>query len=224
MISDNMQDYLKTIYKLSQSGEVTTSAVAEHMNVSPASATNMIKKFAELKLVRHTPYQGVELTPAGRKVALEVIRHHRLLELYLTEALGYSWDQVHAEAEELEHHISEAFEDKIAATLGQPTHDPHGDPIPTREGQVDERRHQTLAQQPSVGRSAVVRRVSDENAERLRYLAELGLRPEVTLTVLERAPFQGPIRLRVGRKELNIGPELAQAIFVVPVQSGAKGE
>ena len=97
MISDNMQDYLKTIYKLSQSGEVTTSAVAEQLNVSAASATNMIKKFADLKLARHTPYQGVELTPAGRKIALEVIRHHRLLELYLTEALGYSWDQVHAE-------------------------------------------------------------------------------------------------------------------------------
>ena len=217
MISDNMQDYLKTIYKLSQLGEVTTSAVAEQLNVSAASATNMIKKFADLKLARHTPYQGVELTPAGRKIALEVIRHHRLLELYLTEALGYSWDQVHAEAEELEHHISEAFEDKIAATLGQPTHDPHGDPIPTRAGQVDERRHQTLAQQPSVGRSAVVCRVSDQDAERLRYLGELGLRPDATLTVLERAPFQGPIRLRVGRKEVNIGTELAQAVDVAPV-------
>ena len=217
MISDNMQDYLKTICKLSQTGEVTTSAVAEQLNVSAASATNMIKKFADLKLARHTPYQGVELTPAGRKIALEVIRHHRLLELYLTEALGYSWDQVHAEAEELEHHISEAFEDKIAATLGQPTHDPHGDPIPTREGRMDERRHQTLAQQPAVGRSAVVCRVSDQDAERLRYLGELGLRPDATLTVLERAPFQGPIRLRVGRKEVNIGTELAQAVYVAPV-------
>src|SRR5436309_2316766 len=195
MISDNMQDYLKVIYKLSTSGEeVTTSAIALGTEVSAASATNMIKKLAELKLVRHTPYQGVELTPAGRKVALEVIRHHRLLESYLAEALGYSWDQVHAEAEELEHHISEAFEDKIAATLGQPKHDPHGDPIPTRAGQVDERRHQTLAQQPSVGRSAVVCRVSDQDAERLRYLGELGLRPDATLTVVERAPFQGPIR------------------------------
>ncbi len=224
MISDSMQDYLKTIYKLSQAGEVTTSAVAEQMDVSAASATNMIKKMAELKLAHHTPYQGVALTPAGRKIALEVIRHHRLLELYLTEALGYSWDQVDHEADELEHHISEEFEDKIAATLGEPTHDPHGDPIPTRDGVVDERRHQSLAEQPSVGRSAQVCRVSDASAERLRYLAELGLRPDVRFTVLERAPFAGPIRLRVGHKEVNIGAELAREIYVSPVEARAGDE
>ncbi len=218
MISDNMQDYLKTIYKLSQSGEVTTSAVAEQLDVSAASTTNMIKKLAELKLARHTPYQAVELTPAGRKVALEVIRHHRLLETYLSEALGYSWDQVHAEAEELEHHISEAFEDKIASTLGDPKRDPHGDPIPTRAGVVDERRHHTLVEQPSAGHAGIVRRVSDADAERLRYLGELGLRPDATFTVLERAPFNGPIRLRLGKKEVNIGTELAQEIFVEPVK------
>ncbi len=219
MISDHMQDYLKTIYKLSESGvEVTTSAIAERMDVSAASATNMIKKLAELKLVRHTPYQGVELTPPGKKVALEVIRHHRLLELYLAESLGYSWDQVHDEAETLEHHISEEFEAKIAKSLGNPTHDPHGDPIPTREGTMDSASHESLAEQPAAGRSAVVCRVSDDSADRLRYLGELGLRPDVTFTVVERAPFHGPIRLRLGKKEINIGTELAQEIFVAPLR------
>lgn len=213
-----MQDYLKTIYKLSAAGEVTTSAIAEQLGVSAASVTNMLKKLAELRLVRHTPYQGVELTASGRQVALEVIRHHRLLELYLAESLGYSWDQVHAEAEKLEHHISEEFEDKIAESLGHPTHDPHGDPIPTREGEVEATLHENLAEAPPVGKAGVVRRVSDASADRLRYLAELGLRPDVTFTVLERAPFNGPIRLRVGKKEVNIGTELAQEIFVAPVK------
>ncbi|MCA1553847.1 MAG: metal-dependent transcriptional regulator, partial [Chloroflexi bacterium] len=187
--------------------------------VTPASATNMIKKLAELKLVRHTPYQSVVLTPAGRKVALEVIRHHRLIELYLAESLGYSWDQVHDEAETLEHHISEAFEQKIAESLGDPTYDPHGDPIPTREGVLDEHKHGRLADEPAVGQSAVVRRVSDASAERLRYLAELGLRPDVTVTVLERAPFRGPIRLRIGRRKVNVGTELADEVFVTPLKS-----
>lgn len=215
MISDNMQDYLKVIYKLSTTGEeVTTSAIALGVEVSAASATNMIKKLAELKLVRHTPYQGVELTPAGRKVALEVIRHHRLLEAYLAEALGYPWDQVHEEAEKLEHHISEEFETRIAETLGNPTRDPHGDPIPTREGEMDDVRHRSLAEAPATGYSGTVRRVSDHSPEQLRYLAELGLRPDVTFTVVERAPFHGPIKLRLGKREISVGDELAREIYV----------
>jgi DtxR family transcriptional regulator, Mn-dependent transcriptional regulator len=219
MISDNMQDYLKTIYKLSRAGgEVNISAIAEQLSVSAASVTNMMKKLAELKLVRHAPYQGVELTPSGRKIALEVIRHHRLLELYLAESLGYSWDQVHDEAEKLEHHISEEFEAKIAKSLGDPTHDPHGDPIPTRDGRLDDANYRSLAEQPAAGDSGVVRRVSDASADRLRYLAELGVRPDVTFTVIERAPFNGPIRLRMGKKEINLGVELAQGIFVTPIK------
>lgn len=215
MISEHMQDYLKIAYKLSATGaDVSTSAIADGLGVSAASATNMIKKMAELKLVRHAPYHGVELTPAGRKVALEVIRHHRLLELYLSEALGYPWDQVHDEAEKLEHHISEEFETRMAETLGNPTRDPHGDPIPTREGQIEDVRHQSLAEMPPPGEAGVVCRVSDRSAERLRYLADLGLRPDVTFTVLERAPFHGPIRLRLGKKEISVGTELARQIFV----------
>jgi DtxR family Mn-dependent transcriptional regulator len=218
-ISYNIQDYLKTIYKLHEGGEaITTSAIAERLAVAPASVTGMMKKLAEMKLVRHTPYQGVELTPAGKKIALEVIRHHRLLELYLAEALGYSWDQVHDEAEKLEHHISEEFENKIAQTLGDPKRDPHGDPIPARDGTVAESSRDCLADTPAVGRSAVVSRVNDDSADRLRYLAELGMRPDVQFTVLERAPFNGPIRLRVGKKEVNVGKELAQEIFVAPVK------
>ena len=215
MISDHMQDYLKAICQLGAGGaEVSTSAIAERLEVSPASVTNMMKKLAELRLVRHLPYQGVELTPSGRKVALEVIRHHRLLELYLAESLGYSWDQVHAEAEKLEHHISEEFEERIAASLGNPTLDPHGDPIPTRSGELDERRHRSLAELPPPGHKGTVRRVSDQSPERLRYLAELGLRPDTEFTVLERAPFHGPIRLRLGEREVSVGVELAQEIYV----------
>jgi DtxR family Mn-dependent transcriptional regulator len=215
MISESMQDYLKVIYKLSTAGaEVSSSAIADGLGVSAASVTNMIKKLTDLKLARHTPYQGVELTPAGSKVALEVIRHHRLLEAYLSEALGYPWDEVHAEAEKLEHVISEEFESRIAETLGNPTRDPHGDPIPTRDGQMEDVRHESLADLPPVGQAGVVRRVSDHSPERLRYLATLGLRPDVAFMVLERAPFHGPIRLRVGKKEISVGTELAQEIYV----------
>ncbi|MBI5878390.1 MAG: metal-dependent transcriptional regulator [Chloroflexi bacterium] len=210
-----MQDYLKVAYKLSVADrEVTTTALADALGVSAASATSMMKKMAELKLARHTPYYGVELTPAGRKVALEVIRHHRLIELYLSEALGFPWDQVHDEAERLEHHISEAFETRIAETLGNPTRDPHGDPIPSREGRIVDVHHQSLAEMPAAGQAGVVCRVSDHSAERLRYLGSLGLRPDATFIVVERTPFNGPIRLRLGDREISIGTELAQIVYV----------
>lgn len=215
MISSSMQDYLKTMYELSElSDAVTTSAIAARMKVSPASATNMMKKLAAMKLVRRTPYQGVQLTAAGQKIALEIVRHHRLLELYLAQALGYSWDQVHDEAERLEHHISEEFEEKIAQSLGDPTRDPHGAPIPSRDGVVDDVPRPSLAESPAVGQSAAVYRVNDDHAERLRYLEKLGLRPDVQFTVIERAPFQGPIRLRVGKKQVSVGAELAREILV----------
>jgi DtxR family Mn-dependent transcriptional regulator len=214
VLGQAVEDYVKSIYKLQQEhGRVPTSAVAQRMNVSDASATNMIKRLAELGLARHHPYRGVELSEAGMKVALEVIRHHRLIELYLKEALGYTWDQVDAEAEHLEHHISEEFEDRIDAALGFPTVDPHGDPIPAKDGTVDHARFPRLTDL-APGVPAIVRRVSDRDAEVLRYLAQLGLYPGVRVVVRERAPFDGPLFVRVGDTEHVIGHNLAATIGV----------
>jgi len=220
MLSEAVQDYLKTIYKLQeQGGAVSTSALAEAMGVAAASATGMVKKLAGLKLARHNPYQGVILTKAGEKMALEVIRHHRLLELYLAEALGYSWDKVHEEAERLEHVISEEFEEKIFEALGRPTRDPHGDPIPTKDGTLVAGSHERLSDMEP-GATGVIRRVSDRNAEMLRYLALRGLVPDATVQVVEKAPFNGPITVKTGETAHVLGRDLASHIHV---ESGAPG-
>ena len=217
-LSHAAQDYLKTIYKL-QTGygaaaTVNTSTVAESMNVAAASATNMVKKLAEMKLVRHTPYRGVEVTPSGEEIALEVIRHHRLLELYLADALGYDWDQVDAEAERLEHVISEEFEDRIDRVLGHPTIDPHGAPIPTKEGRFEQEIYLRLSD-IAAGQTAVIRQVSDRNPEMLRYMADLGLRPDINVKVKERAPFNGPLLISVEAGEDHpLGLEVADRIYV----------
>ena len=179
MVSESAQDYLKAIWKLQAAhGEATTSALAGELGVSPASATAMLKKLDRLGLVHHEPYHGARLTPSGERVALEVIRHHRLLELYLKEALGLSWDQVHAEAERLEHYLSDEVEARIDAALGYPTRDPHGDPIPTAELVLETGERRTLVD-VAAGDEAVVRRVPDSDPELLRYLADLGLVPEM---------------------------------------------
>lgn len=214
MLTQAAEDYLKAIYKLRGNHEiVSTTAVAERMVVSAASVTNMIKKLADMGLVAHTPYQEITLTEAGQKVALEIIRHHRLLELYLSEALGFGWDQVDAEAERLEHVISEEFEAKMDAVLGYPTTDPHGDPIPSKDGVVDESRYGRLADiEP--GQSAVVRRVPDSDPDMLRYLAELGLVPDVTVDVLKKEPFNGPLLVKVGTIEHHIGHQVASSVLV----------
>jgi DtxR family Mn-dependent transcriptional regulator len=214
MLSEAVQDYLKTIYTLQeQGGAVSTSALAEAMGVAAASATGMVKKLAGLKLARHSPYQGVILTKAGEKMALEVIRHHRLLELYLAEALGYSWDMVHEEAERLEHVISEEFEEKIFEALGRPTRDPHGDPIPTKDGTLVAGSHERLSDMEP-GATGVIRRVSDRNAEMLRYLALRGLVPDATVQVVEKAPFNGPITVKTGEAAHVLGRDLASHIHV----------
>jgi DtxR family Mn-dependent transcriptional regulator len=214
MLSGAVQDYLKTIYTLQeQGGAVSTSALAEAMGVAAASATGMVKKLAGLKLARHSPYQGVILTKAGEKMALEVIRHHRLLELYLAEALGYSWDKVHEEAERLEHVISEEFEEKIFEALGRPTRDPHGDPIPTKDGTLVAGSHERLSEMEP-GATGVIRRVSDRNAEMLRYLALRGLVPDATVQVVEKAPFNGPITVKTGEAAHVLGRDLASHIHV----------
>lgn len=214
MITHEREDYLKTIYKLqTQESPVRTTAIAEALGVEPGSVTGVIKRLAELKLLNYERYRGVTLTKAGEKVALEVIRHHRLLELYLIEALGYTWDEVDAEAEKLEHVISEQFEERIAAMLGDPLHDPHGEPIPTKEGKLHPVEDVPLTD-VEVGQRAVVCRVNDDDPELLRYLAMLGLQPQAILYVAEQAPFGGPVHVLVGEAKHALGPDVAAQIFV----------
>ncbi|CAN5875750.1 metal-dependent transcriptional regulator [soil metagenome] len=188
-----MEAYLKAIYELGESS-VKTQEVARALSVSAASVTGMLKKLGDLKLVDYAPYRGVSLTPAGRLVALETLRHHRLIETYLAQALGYAWHEVHAEADKLEHVISEDFEERIAALLGDPAFDPHGDPIPSRDGVVPETKGQPLATLET-GTRATLTRTTNQDPEVLRYLAEHGLMPGRTVTVLQRAPFDGPLTL-----------------------------
>ncbi len=210
-----MEDYLKAIYRFTGKEEkASTSNLAQQMNCSPASVTNMLQKLSELKLVEYEPYQGVTLTSAGKKIALEILRHHRLIELYLAEVLGYSWDKVHAEAEQLEHVISEEFEEKIDRALGHPTIDPHGDPIPTKEGKIAVPPFQSLWETPG-GEKVQVYRVSDQNPEVLRYLATIGILPDVEINVLKKGPFNGPIHVEVNDSEHSLSKELASQIFVV---------
>ena len=209
-----MEDYLKAVYRLgADGGEVTTQRLAEDLGVSGPSVTNMVKRLDGLGLLRHARYHGVELTVPGERIALEVVRHHRLLEQYLVETLGFGWDEVHAEAERLEHHLSEALEARLDAALGHPTVDPHGDPIPTREGTVAGGGDRCLLDLEPRER-AVIARVSDRDPEQLRYLGELGLRPGIPIILLERLPFEGPIRIGVGNAEHIIGRPLAAAVRV----------
>ena len=173
----------------------------------------MLKRLTELRLVDHTPYQGVRLTEAGEKMALEIIRHHRLLELYLVQALGYGWDEVHAEAERLEHHISEEFEARIDALLGHPTACPHGDPIPTRDGVMAVLSDHALARQ-NVPALLTIRRVRDEDADLLRHLKKLGLLPGTAIEFVEQEPFGGAFVVRVGGETVRVAPQAAEQIFV----------
>jgi DtxR family Mn-dependent transcriptional regulator len=216
MISRAMEDYLKAIYLCSTDGrKVSTSALATRMHCSAASVTNMIQKLSDLKLVSYQPYRGVYLTEAGEKVALEVIRHHRLIELYLAEVLGFSWDKVHEEADKLEHVISEEFEDRIDRVLGFPTRDPHGDPIPSKDGQVEKISH-LLLWDAKPGERVKVERVSDRDSEVLRYLATIGIFPQVELDILTKAPFNGPVHVRLEDEEHGLSEQLARQIFVAP--------
>lgn len=215
-VTHAMEDYLKAVYRLKeQGGAITTQRISEELGVTGPSVTNMVKRLAELRLLEHERYMGVELTPAGEKIALEVIRHHRLLELYLAETMGFSWDKVHAEAERLEHHLSDEFESKLDSMLGYPTHDPHGDPIPSPEGVVPLLAGIPLQDLP-LGAPALVNRVTDRDSDRLRYLGELGLYPGASVMVMERMPFEGPLRIRVDSREHIIGRPLASVIFATP--------
>ena len=210
-----IEDYLKTIYALEQEeSPVTTSRIAEARGVKPGSATSMIQRLDRLNLVDYQKHYGVTLTDSGNEIALEVIRHHRLVELYLIEALGFSWDEVHEQADILEHVISEELEEKIAAALNYPSFDPHGDPIPSREGLMVEVETLALADLP-LNTMAVVSRVPDNaQGDLLRYLAQLGLVPGSRLSVIEAAPFDGPLTVEIDGKKEVIGNRIASSIRV----------
>lgn len=216
-LSPATEDYLKAIYILQQDGEqVGTNLLAERLRVKPASVSGMLKKLAELGLVEHTPYYGVVLTASGQKIALEVLRHHRLIELYLVEALGYTWDEVHREAEDLEHVISEKLEARIAAWLGDPTHDCHGDPIPAVDGSLPQQATQLL-DTLAAGESGTIVRVLMQDADRLRYLGSLGLVPGATARLVTCAPFDGPITICIGAAEQVLDARLAKMIVLKDV-------
>ena len=213
--TEAVEDYAKAIYGLQrqEDGPVGTSALAERLGVAPSSVTAMLKRLDELRLVRYEPYHGVTLTAAGERVALEVIRHHRLLEAFLTDALEMPWDRVHDEAEVLEHYISEDLERRIAEKLGNPSLDPHGDPIPTPELAMAADRT-TALHRLAAGELATFSRVSDSDPEMLRYLAERGIRPGARLRVTDVQPFGGPVFVEVDGREHALGGGLAQKMRV----------
>jgi DtxR family transcriptional regulator, Mn-dependent transcriptional regulator len=214
-ISASVQDYAKAVYALEdREGEaVSTTELAERLGVTPGSVSAMVRKLSEEGLVEHEPYHGVKLTDQGRRVALEVLRHHRLLELFLAQELGMPWDRVHAEAEVLEHVLSEELEELIAARLRDPTVDPHGDPIPTAEFGIEERQTHSL-DELTAGVSGRFVRVSDSDPEMLRYLAEHGIAIGEHLEVVDRQPFGGPVFVRFGEREQPIGGALARAMRI----------
>jgi DtxR family Mn-dependent transcriptional regulator len=213
-LSQAMENYLRAIFEVLEREErATTSALAGRLGVAAASVTAMIKKLSQLRLITYEPYQGVRLTPAGERAALEIIRHHRLLELYLSEALGVPWEQVHTEAEKLEHVISEDLEDRIATALGDPAFDPHGSPIPARDGtmqRVKTRRLSTV----TVGETVTVVEVSDRDPKLLRYLGDLQLYPGTVVQITAVEPFEGPLVLQVDGREIMLGRQAADGVRV----------
>lgn len=223
MRTQAVEDYLKVIYDLSRSSDVvTTSAVAARLAVAPGTVTGMVKKLAALNLVTHEHYRGVALTDAGRKIALEVIRHHRLVEQYLFEAMGVPWDQVHVEAEKWEHVLSEEMEDRMDEILGSPTTDPHGSPIPSRDLEMREFEGVRLSELVA-GQRGTVAEVGDEDASMLRYFADLGLFPATEVEVVSVAPFDGPLTLNVEGTERSIGRTAAEHVYVTDVEPAEAG-
>lgn len=213
-----IEDYLKAIYDLTSiSGRATTNQIAERMGVTPASVTNMIQKLAVTTppLVEYRKHRGVVLTDDGEKVALEILRHHRLLEMFLQQTLGYSWDEVHEEADRLEHVISEEFEERIAESLGDPSRDPHGDPIPTRDLHLPISHTRPLSDLRP-GDHALVQRVRDSDPNLLRYLHDLGIIPGMHLMILDFSPFDGNLRIQLeGQTQaIVLGPSVTSQVYV----------
>jgi DtxR family Mn-dependent transcriptional regulator len=218
-----IEDYLKTIYDLTSSNDrASTNQIAERMNVTPASVTNMIQKLSatEPPLLDYRKHRGVKLTDVGEEVALEIIRHHRLLEMFLHQTLGYSWDEVHDEADRLEHVISEELEERIAISLGNPLHDPHGDPIPTRDLRLPESNEETLSQvRPT--QKVVVKRVRDTDPELLRYLSEMGIKPDSHLKVVNYSPFDNNLSVEIGgtKESVVLGLMVTSQVYVEIVEN-----
>ena len=221
LLTVSIEDYLVTIYRLSRGHEserVTTSAIAQALEVSAPSVTSMIqKKLVKLDLVDYRRHHGVTLTPLGEQVALQILRHHRVVELFLVETLGLSWDKVHDEAHRLEHAMSPLLIDRMAAILGDPLVDPHGDPIPRKDGTITEPGLTSLYHMDA-GQTVIVRRICDQSSEVLRYLGQIGLVPGTPVDVLHRAPLDGPLTVRIGQKQQVLGRELARIVLVAPPQ------
>lgn len=215
-LTEATQDYLKSIYSLRENSDgspVTTQRLAQALNVAPPSATAMVKKLAELKLVSHEPYHGVDLTPKGERAALEIIRHHRLTETFLAQTLGVPWDKVHEEAERWEHVLSEDVEARIDEMLNHPTHDPHGSPIPSAKGVMAREKCIALSEL-EVGQEREVRRVNDEDAALLRHLSTVGLKPGARVLVVRREAAEGVLRLKVEGKKRLLGEQPARAVWM----------
>ena len=216
-LSESQEDYLKQIFLLGGDGDrVSTKALARRLRVKPASVTEMVGRLAQLGLVEHAPYRGVRLTDAGRRVALEMLRHHRLLETFLVEALGYSWDQVHEEAERLEHVISERFEERIAEAMGHPTHDPHGDPIPTPDLSLPNGDASVPLQDLPVGFRGTLVRVGAQDPDNLNLLRRLGLLPGSTVEVV--SDDGRGIRVLVGYDRFLLPTYLAETLWMEKVE------
>ena len=212
-LSRSVEDYLKAIYQLSSGGQpASTSQIAELLDVAPPSVSGMIKRLSEQGLLDHARYRGVCLTAAGRRAALRMVRRHRILEAYLVDRLGYSWDTVHEEAETLEHAVSDRLIERMAQALGNPLFDPHGDPIPDAQGNIEELIYTPLSEIPK-GETVEIHRVTTSQAERLKYLGTTGLTPGTTVTVLDRQPFDGPVTIQSPAGEQVVGYELGRLIL-----------
>jgi DtxR family Mn-dependent transcriptional regulator len=221
-LTRSVEDYLKAIYHLSTAGGVaSTSDIAAALDIAAPSVSGMVRRLSETGLIEHVPYRGVQLTLLGRRAALKMIRRHRILESFLTSQLGYDWDRVHAEAEQLEHAASDELIERMARVLGDPQYDPHGDPIPTASGEIESTELISLAD-AAVGGPYEVRQVGTQDSGRLRYLAEQGLVPRARFTITDRQPFNGPtlIRLAAGEERV-VGRELALFVWCREVQLGA---
>ncbi len=218
-LSRAMEDYLRAIYKLVERGQkVTTSALAEELGVAPASVTKMLKRLAEMELIEHQPYRGIDFTEEGEKSALKIVRLHRLLELFLAEKLGVPWDRVHEEAHRLEHVISEYLAERITELLDHPETDPHGHPIPSKDGKIRPRNCVPLATLEP-GASGTIAEIEDQDPQLLRYLSQKGIFPNCSVSVIEREPYGGIMNLKVDGKDLSLGQQAAQHIWVILKES-----